>query len=364
MQENDKLSTKQIRALVVSTIVGIGILSLPNRVSLIQGNDGWISIILAGLLILPIIAVINKIFELYPNKNFYQIGNQVLGKWVFYIFLLVWLSYQISLISYLSRNLGELLKAFLLETTPTEVLIISFILTTSYMSRSEIQIIGRAAYHIYPIIVGFVILLILVSLTSVDFTNILPLFQSNMKNLPKSIATTFFSYIGYEILLFSIPFSEGKEKISNACMVGVGIVILIYIIVFLLTLSQYGIQSLQRQSFPTLSLIKEIDLPGFFIENLDGLVMAVWVLVIFSTMAPIYYSAGKTLSYLFRTKEHRLFILPLMPIIYKLSLYPQNMIELDELLGKFINYSGLVVVVLMPITIFCVGYFKTRRDKT
>lgn len=362
MRENDKISNKQIRALVVSTVIGTGILSLPNKMALVLGNDGWIAIILSGLLVIPITIIMNKLFQLYPDKDFFEIGRIVLGNWVFKIFLIFFLFYQIVLMSVVSRNLAEILKAFLLETTPTEVMIISFILATAYISRSEIHIIGRAAYHIYPIVLGFVIFLLLISLTSVDFTNMLPVFQSNMKNLPKGISVSFFSYAGFEVLLFSLPFTEKRERSIKPSLIGVGIVIAIYVILFVLALSQYGLYSLQRQNFPILSLIKEIDLPGYFIENLDGLVVAVWVIVVFGTMAPFYYSSGKILSSLFNTRDHSLFIVPLVPFIYIISLIPQNVIQINKQLGKLINYLGFISIVLMPIIIYCLGSFKSRRS--
>ena len=52
MAKENKLSNKQIKALVVSTTVGVGILSLPNRLAIANGNDGWIPLILSGLLII------------------------------------------------------------------------------------------------------------------------------------------------------------------------------------------------------------------------------------------------------------------------------------------------------------------------
>ena len=362
MQKNNNISNKQIRALLVSTIVGIGILTLPHQISLLLENDGWIAIILGGLLMFPSIIVINKIFQLYPDRDFFEIGRIVLGKWIFNIFLVITMIYLVAVMSSLARNLGEITKAFLLETTPTEILIVSFILATSYIARCEIQIIGRAAYLIYPIVLGFIIFLFVVSLPNIDFTNMLPMFQSNMKKLPQGITTSFFSYLGFEVLLFSIPFAEEKNKTLQSSLIGIGIVIVMYLVIFIIVLCQYGLHNLQRQLFATLSVIKEIDFPGFFIENLDGLVMAIWVLIVFGTMAPIYYIAGKVLSNLFSTKDHSLFILPLLPIIYIISLIPQNLLQVFEGLGRVINYTGLISVITMPIIIYIVGYLRLRRQ--
>ncbi len=361
MKNLNQISSKQIKALVVSTVVGVGILTLPNSISLIMGNDGWIPIILGGLLTVPFIIIINKIFQLYPNKDIFQIGREVLGKWVFNIFLIVLLFDCILVCASVVRNLAEMIKAFLLLTTPIEIIMLTFIIATSYIARLDIQMISRAGYHIYPIVIGFTILLTLVSLADVDFTNMLPVFQSSIEQLPKGIQTTFFSYMGFEILLFVLPFAEEREKTLKSSLMGIALVILVYTVIFIISLSQYGLSHLQRQTFPTISLMKEIDLPGFFIENLDGLVVAIWVIIVFGSIAPFYYAGGQVLSKLCSTKSQDLFILPLLPFIYIIALMPRNIIELSSQLGKVLNYAGVFSGILMPIIIYCIGYYKTRR---
>lgn len=341
----------------------MGILYLPSNIAIVMGNDGWIGIILGGLLTIPLIIMINKIFILYPDKNFFQIGYEVLGKWIFNIFLIIFLIYFILLLSFITRNLAEIVNAFLLETTPTEVMIVTFILATAYIARSDINIIGRMSYHIYPMILGFVVIVSLISSTGLDFTEMLPVFQSNVKDLPKGLWITFFSFSGFEILFFVLPFAEEKEKTIKYSLIGICTVIIMYVVIFVISLSQYGLEHLQRQLFPTLSLIKEVDLPGFFIENLDGLVMAIWVLVIFATAGPIYYSTGKIISNLLKTKSQDIFIISLLPIIYIISLIPQNLMEVYNTLGKLINYLGIVCIIVMPITLYTIGYYKIRRDK-
>ncbi len=45
MQRN-KISNKQIKALIITIVIGIGILSLPSDVAMIMENDGWIGILI------------------------------------------------------------------------------------------------------------------------------------------------------------------------------------------------------------------------------------------------------------------------------------------------------------------------------
>ena len=44
MNKNNNISLKQLEALIITTIIGVGILSLSSDVANMLGNDGWIII--------------------------------------------------------------------------------------------------------------------------------------------------------------------------------------------------------------------------------------------------------------------------------------------------------------------------------
>ncbi|NLY45881.1 MAG: endospore germination permease [Tissierella sp.] len=361
--KDPKISNIQIRAILVSTIIGIGILSLPNQLATAMDKDGWIPIVLSGLLIIPMIIIINKIFEANPGKDFFMIGNETLGKFFFTIILIIYLTYYIAVCSYISRLLGELIKGFLLPETPIQLIVFLFILSSSYVAVSEINIIARVSYLIYPIVIGFGVLLFLVSLPGSDFTNILPVFQSDLSQLPEGMKVALFSFAGFEVLFFTIPFVEDNRRMTKTSISAIVIVTGLYLVLFLVTLTQFSIQQIKSDPFPLLMIAKLIDLPGFFLQNLDGLVMSIWVAVIFSTFTPLYYSSGKILSKLFKTKTHAIFILILVPVIYFIALRPKSIVELNTLMSSVVNYLSGVVVLIVPIILFVVGRIRGRNKQ-
>ena len=361
--KTNKISNIQIKALIITNVIGVGILSLPSAVALALDNDGWVAIVLGGLITIPFIIIIDRIFKMYPGKNFFQIGREILNPILFNLFLIIILVYSMFLLAYASRTFAEVIKAYILETTPIEVVIITMLLAVSYIARGQIEDIARMALIIYPIIIGFVIFLVVINLPNMDYTNIYPIFDINFKMVSKGVITAFFSYLGYEFLVFALPYTEDSKKTLSYSLRGIFFVIGIYLIVFLITLSQYGVDQLKREIWPTIAVIKEVDLPGYFLENLDGIVMAVWVMVIFGTLGPFLYSSGFILSNLFKAKTHEFFILYLLPIIYIIGLLPENIVETNETLSVMINYFGVASVIVIPTIIFILGYIKKRRQK-
>lgn len=362
MNKDTKISSKQIKGLVVTAVIGVGVLSLPSVLSNIVGLDGWIPIILSGIIMAGMIVIIVKIFQYSSGMDIFEISRSTLGPVFSVIYQIILLIYMICVMAYVSRNLGEVIKSFLLDQTPIEVIIFIFILVTAYISRCEIDVMGRMGYFIYPIILGFIIFLIVVTLPNADFTNLLPIFESDIKALPSGLITSVISFAGFEILLFAIPYAEDKDRVLKSSLYAIGLVTIIYLVIFVASAAQFGLDQLNRLPWATLSLVKQIDLPGLFLENLDGIVTTLWVLVVFGTLAPTYYSSGKILANLFKTKSHELFILPLIPIVYTLALIPQNSIEIQKNMAKSLNILASIAIFIIPIIIFIMSHFKNRRS--
>lgn len=360
MNKDIKVSNIQVRGLIVSTAVGVGILSLPNALAETMGNKGWIAILISGILTLPVLAIINQLFKQNPNKDFFEIGDETLGIFIFTICKLIFLAYLIVFLSFITRNLGELIKAFLLPTTPISIIVLLFILSTSYIACYEIDVITRMGYILYPIIIMFAVIIVLIALPKADFTNLLPLSNIDIWTIPKGIGKSFFSFTGFEMIIFAIPFVENKDKVFQSCVYAIGTVTLIYIAIFIMTLSHFSIKQIQRQTYPVLQLVKNVDLPGYFVENLDGLIMAIWVIVIFATMAPAFFGSGKILAKIFKTKKHKYFIWGLIPVIYFLSLVPKDLIIINNIMLWYYNILALTSIIIIPSLMLLVDSIKKK----
>lgn len=363
MNNGPKISHIQVRSLIVSTVIGVGVLTLPNTLANVMGKDGWIVIILTGVLMIPLLILVNQIFKINPGKDYFEIGKSTLGNVIFTICLLILLAHFVILLAVITRSLGESVKAFLLPTTPVEIIVILFILVCSYIAIYEIDIIAKASFFIYPIIIEFVLLIIIISIPKADFTSILPVFQSDIRDWALGIKETFLAFTGFEMLLFALPYVEEKDKTVKSSIIAIVIIMVIYISLFLMTLTKFSIQQIERQVYPVLMLAKLIDLPGYFLQNLDGVFMAIWVLVIYATMAPAYFAAGKILSKIFNTKSHKHFIWMLIPVIYWISLKPENIAQLSATLVVASNILGFVSIVIVPLLIFIVGNVKRKVKK-
>lgn len=361
MEEHSKVSNGQLKALIITTNIGVGILSLPSSIADIMNNAGWIAIILGGLATLPFVYIMNKLAEMYRGRIFYEYGKEVVGNILFKIFSTIYLLYFMVLLSFVVRIFGEVIKAYLLPNTPIEVIIFTMLLATSYIGRGDIKSISRMAFLILHIIAISTIIFVILSLPTLDLTNLLPAFRFNIKDIPEGIGTVFFSYVGFEIILIALAYVEDSKSALKSSFIGIFYTTLIYLVTFFITLSQFGIHELKKQIWPSISIMREIELPGFFIENLDGIMMATWVLIVFATMGPLMYTGGVVLSSLFNTRKHNFFVLPLIPIVMIISLIPESLSQVYSIMDMMVRYLAIFAIIIGPIILLIVSLLKRRK---
>src|SRR5690606_8729114 len=215
-------------------------------------------------------------------------------------------------------------------------------------------------YFVYPIIIAFAFIIILMALPGASFENILPVFRFDFMDLMKGISDVSFSFMGIELMIFAIPFIEDKQNVIKSGVMGIATITIIYTAIFIMTLTHFSLNQIERFVYPVLMLIKQLDLPGFFLENLDGLIMALWVLVVFATVTPAYFGAGKILSKIFKTKSHKYFIWVLIPVIYFEAMIPDNFIQLLEDMGRVHKMLGIFTVIIFPLLLLIIGSIRKK----
>lgn len=359
MNKDIKISHLQLRGLIVSIVIGVGVLNMQNPLAEEMGQNGWIAILISGLLTIPMVMLINKVFEMYPDKDFFEVGKAIYGPF-FIIIKIVFTLYLLMIAAFVARNLAELVKVFILRNTPLEVILITFILSCIYLASYEIDVIARAGYFMYPIIILFSIVIILIGLPNADWNRVLPLFRTDIGSILRGIRVCFFNFSGIGLIIFMLPFVEDKKKIFKSEVFAISTITLIYTAIFLAVVANFSINQITLINYPVFTLSRRVDLPGYFLENLDGLIMALWVIIIFGTMVPVYYSASKVLSNMFKVKHHAYFVIGLVPVIYLVAMMPDNFIQLTDDMGQYLEYLGLACELIIPILTLVLGVVRKK----
>ena len=132
----------------------------------------------------------------------------------------------------------------------------------------------------------------------------------------------------------------------------------LYLIAFFITLAGFGLIGLKREIWPAISIIREVELPGFFIENVDGILFSGWIIIVFATLGPYIYTTSVVLSNIFNTAKHNYFVLLSIPIILTISLIPQNIGEVYSINKIVLKYLGTFVLIICPLILYIIAPIK------
>lgn len=364
-QNNDKISLSQLGNIIALTTVGTGILTLPRNLAEAARTDGWLVLVIGTLLVTFFTYLQSYIIKKLPMKTFQEITTMVLPKAVAKIYILLLIIYFAVLNGFLLRIFGEVVKMFLLYSTPLEVIILSVALVAVYLARKGIEPMGRMAELLRPLITLLSLILFGLVLQEIRFSNLLPVFNTDPLVIIKAVPLVLFSFLGFELLLVFGGFVVNHEHITKVIPLEIASVGLYYLLLNTLTLLVFGDHQIIRLIWPTLSLFKTIEFPGLFIENVEVFVMGFWVFLVFMSIAPFLLGKVLLLAQLFETKEHNFFALPLIPILYFFSLLGDNIVEAYQVLDRFVSYASPIIAFVLPAILLAILTVKKKfgREK-
>ncbi len=360
----EKISALQLGLLIIVTVIGVGILTLPRTVTEIADTDGWLLIIIGGALVIVLALIINSLGNMFPDKTIIEYSQELVGRPLSYLIGSILIIYFTLIAAYSVRIFGEVLKMYLLPKTPIEIIIITFLITIIYLVRNNLE--GIARFYEIIILIMFVPYFLALSAGTweLDYSNLLPVFQLSPKVILGGVLQMVFSFSGFEVLYLFIPFVSDKQNIKKTLIIVISIITIIYLITSLIVLASFGSRQTKALLWPLMAYIKSIEVPGAFIEQLEGIIMTIWVLFIFTTISTLYFSSTFMASRLIKVREHKIFSTFLLPLVYIIALQPENVPDLYWRLDILSIYVGTIVIVIIPIILLILAKVLKKGVKT
>lgn len=360
-RNNDQISQNQMYSLLVTLIIGIGILSLPRALADKAGPDSLIVIIAGSILFFCLAILINKLIAKFPNSSIIEIGSLLMGRPIGQLLGFLYIIYLFVLMVLQTRAFGEIVKSFLLLATPIEVIMISLLLSCTYLVRSGIEPIARIAVIIFPLSLIPMILTMFAIINEVDPTYFLPILRTPMMDLIKSLPEIMFSFLGYEFILFLGYFVKEPTKIKKESYWALFTVSIIYFITVFIVIGRFGILGTKNLIWPTITLFKTIEFPGTIIENVEVVILSTWLLSIFATISITFFGLAFLTSKVVNAKDHNYFVLPYIPLIYAIALMPENIAEVYEWMGVYTNVLGTIFAIIVPVALLVISLFRNPK---
>lgn len=362
--DNKKFTTGYgLFSTIVVTLLGVNVFSYPRELSQIVGNDGWISIIVSGFIVLPLCYLIYKIMKNNCFKHFQEIIEATFGKLLGKVVGLSFVIYSIVFSAFGLRVFGEEIKLYLLERTPIEFLFLVTILVGSYLIRAEVDNLvkfNEISFWLMFIPIGIVFI---VCLYNVDFTNLLPVFDAEPIKYITSLSVSVNRYGGLPILFLILPLMKEGTNAKKFIRRGILFTAIFYLITFILTIATFGEKQASILLWPVVSMIGKINIPGSFIERWEGIFMSIWIVFYITTFVNQYYFAADMTKKIFNLEDIKLGAAIIIPLTYLVALYPKNVQDVSEISSFMSPILFLINIVLIPLAILILNP-RRRRENT
>jgi spore germination protein len=356
IKDNDRISTWQTFVIIISAINAIEVIIFPRQLAATVGPDGWLPLIGGHLIGAMGLFFIISLGRLYPEETFADYTPKILGNFFGVMVVLLAVSFWLLTTARITRQFADFMR-LILDQTPIEVIIISILLVAAYIARHGLEPIARVVEILFPIFVGLVGLLIIIVAPGGDYTNLRPFLNTDIKSLISSTIDTALGIEGEEIIIMLLPFMVMKRDAFKVGFGALGLNMVLRLIIFVVTIAVFGVELTKSFVWPLEELGRSVAFPGQFFGRLDAFFIALWVTAAFTSILIFYYLASLAFSRLLKFREHTPAVLPFLPIIFILSLVPNNIVEVEKFSNMISWVFGILVFVIPPFLIL-ISYLR------
>ncbi|MGH4140174.1 GerAB/ArcD/ProY family transporter [Clostridium sp.] len=349
----------QFVTIIFGTIVGVGILSLPNGVVKVAHQDGWISTLIGGIYPLYVVIIASYIGKKFPNDNILILSKKYFGKVLGTCCNLIFATYFIFIASLIASYYSNLMRSYMMGfLTSFKFLAIIFICII-YAASKELKVIGRICEICFLLTIAL-ILTPISALKLSQMTNICPVFGSGFGSILKGALESTFAYSGAEIILLIYPFLKEKKKMLVSSIMSVTIAIVIYVWCVFITIYYLG-PDIVNKSFWSFLIVTE-SLSVSVINNYRYIFMYVWSIIALKTITINGYASVFILKdFAYKIQKKKIYFL-MFPILLYLAFNFGNEISRQNISNNVLPWYTLFNLLYM--TVIAAFIFFKRGGKS
>lgn len=363
LEQKRYISSYSLFVSIIVAIVGVGTFSFPQFIADLVGSNGWIVIVIAGLIGYLYLYIIYKCINMNGYMELHEIIDMNFGRILGIILAAILAAYNVFTAGLGMRVFIEVIKMYLLERTPTEFLIIITILVGTYLIRGELEAIikfNEISFWIMFVSIGIVLVCLL---NQTDFTNLLPTFTTDITKYYKALKYTVFNFTGAQVVFLLLPRAKDRSGLKKVLFRSILFITIFYIIIFAFVIAVFSEKQTKVLIWPTITMITSINIPGSFIERWQGVVMALWILFYFTTFTNSYYFSTELVKNVFNLKSIKISCILVMPFIYGVALYAANIAEVYNTINYALPIFTAVAFICIPIILLIASIRRQKGDE-
>lgn len=349
---DDKITASQATVFLTNTVLGAGILTMPRSITqAIQTPDSWLTILLGGIIIMPIILLMVFLCRQFPGETVFQFAGRIVGKLPGKLLGCLLVFFFVAIAGFEIRSLAEVTLFFLLEGTPIWAVVLPFIWVGAYLVTGGINSIARVFQIVFPITILVLLISFIVSLRIFDINNLRPVLGEGIMPVFKGLKSSVLVYSGCEVVFTLVAFMQSPKQAAKAMVSGIAIPFGLYFLTVVVVTGGLSVDSVISSTWPTLDLVRSFEITGFFIERLEFPLMVIWLMQMFCNFCSFFFQASLGVSQVFNLSLQPVSY-ALVPAIFLVTMIPKSMQDVFAF-GDAIGQMSVILflIITVPLTI-------------
>lgn len=362
---NDKISLRQLQALLILDLFGTGIITLPRTTAEIAGQNGWMLILGASILAFFYILILNRLALSFPGLTLVELSQKIVSKPIG-LLLCLGIGLRLLLTTGLQlRIFCEIIRQTMLLRTPMWVTGGAMLLTAAFLAWKGFETRGRAAEILIVVMFLPLIAVFILACFHTDFTNLLPVVLPDTKTLATGSFLTLFSFQGLEFFLLIHPFVQKPKQAGKAAGQAIIVIGILMLLTTIITLARFGPEEVKVKLWPVLQMMDTIDIPGSFIERQDIIIMRFWIISTFAGInAGIFLLSLLGSRILEKQNFHHKLVFWMVPLLFIICFFPRNIAQTYDYFHWVTRYFGTLFFLVTPLALYLTHKLQSKGEKT
>ena len=358
---NDKISLRQVQALLFLEIFGFGVTALPRRVAQQAAQDGWIGVILALLVMILLVWAVTHVTKSYAGQTFYEYTCKLLTKPVAVVVCLLLCARLVLLAAFYLRIFAEITQSIMLPSTPFIIIFASVLGLAAYGASKGIESRARLAELLFLVVLLPLIFVFGISSRDIDFSNLLPIMSASPSQIGAASFSAIFAFNGIEMLLLIGPFLSRPKHLTKSVLGAFLTMGGFMVIITAVTIARFGADGVTTHIWPVLKMMDTVSLPGSAIDRQGALIMTFWIISAYAIINAALFFSSLLLKDVVGRGKHIHYILLCVPVIAILANIPGNLAQVYEYFDAYNSTFGLATMVTLPLILLIMTKLRKRR---
>jgi spore germination protein KB len=353
----DKIGIQEFVALI---LLSIGVKLTDDTAALLYDkflNSAWMAPIITGMIsIIPIFFLI-KVVGLRPGKSLMDTFQEILGKHIGYIIILViWMIGTFSIVID-SAIYVDIIGTMYFTQTPTIFLYFTLMAVSAYGAKKGLEQIGSVAWAALPYIKVSLLVALALTIFKGQVEYIFPLFGPGKWEIVKESSLKLSLFGDFLYIGFIASYMSNQNAYRKGSWIALAILIIEISVSIFSYLILFDYESVKLLNYPYHETIRYISIG--FITNIETFFFPFWLVASFIRFSFYLYLSAILFGWLFKIKQFELTIPSLATLIVFLGMLPESpTFTIFNIRDPLLNHVITPIFFALPILLWLMAKFK------